>query len=82
MFETLPTDLKDFRVSFGATQHRMAQLMGMPLRSYQDIEAGANPVRPIHVKAALFAAIVLAAEGNGYRDLPFELGELVRQAGR
>jgi transcriptional regulator with XRE-family HTH domain len=49
-------DLKAFRTQLELTQQAMADAMGMPLRSYQDIEAGKNPVRPIHEAAAKYAA--------------------------
>lgn len=79
MFDALPTDLRTFRTSYGKTQVEMAEAMGLTLRGYQDIEGGRNPVRAIHVKAALFAALVFS-DGNGGRDnLPLDLGELVRR---
>ena len=49
-------ELRRFREALGATQATMAKAMGMPLRSYQDIEAGKNPVRPVHEAAAKRAA--------------------------
>lgn len=57
-------DLKALRESLGITQTTMATAMGMPLRSYQDIEGGKNPVRPIHVCAAKWANIKLASTGE------------------
>ena len=79
MFDTLPTDLKTFRNAYGKTQAQMAEAMGMALRSYQDIEAGQNPVRPIHIKAALFAALTFADGTGGCDKLPFDIGQLVRR---
>ncbi len=61
-------DLKSFRENLGATQIEMATAMGMPLRSYQDVEAGRNPVRPIHVCAARWANIKLSSGGNAPLD--------------
>lgn len=52
-------DLKSFRLSIGVTQSKMAEAMGMPLRSYQDIESGKNPVRGVHIAAAKWAEISL-----------------------
>jgi len=60
----------------------MADGMGMPLRSYQDVESGKNPHRPIHEKAACWAAVVFAADGRGYDDLPFPIGEIVGRAAK
>lgn len=82
MLTTMAAKLKEIREGHGKTQQQMADAMGMPLRSYQDIEGEKNPVRPIHMKAAAFAQIVFAAEGRGYDDLPFDLGELVARAAR
>lgn len=82
MYDALLYPLKEFRQTLDVTQAQMAEAMGMPLRSYQDIEAGINPVRPIHVKAAQFAAIVFASNGRGRDVLPIELQTLVDQAGR
>ena len=50
-------DLKAHRMSLNLTQQEMATAMGMPLRSYQDIEAGKNPVRPVHEAAANLSLI-------------------------
>lgn len=61
-------DLKELRESLGITQTIMATAMGMPLRSYQDIEGGKNPVRPIHVAAAKWANVKLASTGECQLD--------------
>jgi DNA-binding XRE family transcriptional regulator len=84
MFDTLPAPLKSLRTeTLKKTQAEMADAMGMSLRGYQDIEADdKNPVRAIHVKAALFAMIQFAADDGGYNALPFDLGELVRRAAK
>ncbi|MDX3973278.1 helix-turn-helix transcriptional regulator [Shinella sp.] len=75
-------DLKATRTDVGLTQQQMADAMGMPLRSYQDIEAGKNPVRPIHIKAASWALVENASKGGGYNALPVEIGEIVVKAAR
>lgn len=66
-------DLKAHRISLNLTQQEMAQAMGMPLRSYQDIEAGKNPVRPIHEAAANYAAYVIRTKDRvkGTKPLHF-----------
>jgi len=83
MFDDLfgPTTLAELRKLLGVTQREMADAMGMPFRSYQDIEKGPNPVRPIHVNAAAFAAIKFAAAEGG-PSLPYELGRIVKQAAK
>lgn len=68
-----PTDLSDIRAiraDLGISQSAMADLMGMPLRSFQAIEAGENPQRPIHVRAAWWAIMIYAAQNGGRRHLP------------
>lgn len=63
-------DLKAHRLSLNLTQQEMAQAMGMPLRSYQDIEAGKNPVRPVHEAAANYAAYVIRTKDRPKGDKP------------
>ncbi|MBB5664759.1 transcriptional regulator with XRE-family HTH domain [Rhizobium leguminosarum] len=57
-------DLKAQRLSLNLTQQEMALAMGMPLRSYQDIESGKNPVRPVHEAAANYAAYVIRTKAR------------------
>jgi len=77
--ETAMLNLKVTRGTLGVTQHEMAEAMGMPIRSYQDIEGGKNPVREVHVKAAMFAAIVLATRSvSGANRLPEEAFDAVK----
>lgn len=71
--------LSQIRNGIGVTQQQMADAMGMPLRSYQDIEAGKNPVRPIHLQAAAFAMVTMLAQGKVEWDrLPWHVQEAVR----
>ncbi len=48
-------DLLAMRKELGLTQAEMADRMGVPFRTYQDLEAGKSAVRPIHLKAAEYA---------------------------
>lgn len=50
-------ELRELRKMLRLSQAQMAQRMGMPLRSYEDIEAGRNPVRPVHQRAATFVLL-------------------------
>lgn len=68
-------DLQALRAGLKATQSEMATQMGMPLRTYQDIEGGKNPVRPIHEVAAFGAAVLIYINKAGAVELP----ELYRQ---
>jgi transcriptional regulator with XRE-family HTH domain len=73
-------DLKARRIEMGLTQKEMATAMGMPLRSYQDLEFNKNPIRPIHEKASNWALVEHAAKTTGYSALPVEIGEIVIRA--
>ncbi|MDR9781608.1 helix-turn-helix domain-containing protein [Rhizobium redzepovicii] len=48
-------ELAAMRKELGLTQADMADRMGVPFRTYQDLEAGKSAVRPIHLKAAAYA---------------------------
>lgn len=48
------------RKSLELTQIEMAEIMGMKMRAYQEIEAGRSPVREIHRLAAERGALHLA----------------------
>lgn len=54
--------LKKLRSLTPLTQHGFAGAMGVPLRTYEDLESGRTPLRPVHVKAAQWAALETAAE--------------------
>lgn len=64
------SDLKAFRNELGLTQAEMADKMGMPLRSYQDIEGDKNPVRPVHMAAARYARWAINEEKRLKSTLP------------
>jgi len=49
-------NLKEFRTARGFSQQQMATAMGMPLRTYEDLEAGRAALRPVHVNAARYSA--------------------------
>lgn len=73
-------ELRGIRAGLNISQAKMADCMGLPLRTYEDIEAGRAKVRPVHLKAAYFAVIEFAAEHNGYSDLPPDLAQIVLKA--
>lgn len=73
--------LAELRERLQVTQTEMATKMGMPLRSYQDIENGRNPVRPVHLQAARFALLMFCADGKIlFDDLPWDVVETVNAA--
>jgi len=49
-------DLKQFRTARQLTQRQLADAMGMPLRTYEDLEAGRVELRPVHISAARYSA--------------------------
>jgi DNA-binding XRE family transcriptional regulator len=70
--------LSDYRKTFGATQAEMAVAMGLPYRTYQDIESGKVAFRLIHRQALDIALLNLAASRNTANLLPDHLKQLVR----
>ena len=73
-------DLKALRAQIGVTQAQMAEAMGMPFRSYQDVEAGVSKLRPVHIAAAKWGAIVLTADQKKAPALPSDMREIMREA--
>ncbi|WP_105430205.1 helix-turn-helix transcriptional regulator [Neorhizobium sp. T6_25] len=73
-------DLKIMRNQIGVTQVAMAEAMGMPLRSYEDVESGKSATRPIHIAAAKWAAIKIKATGKSDNPLPSDVAEMARHA--
>jgi transcriptional regulator with XRE-family HTH domain len=54
--------LADLRSKLGLTQTDFASRMGVPFRTYQDIEAGISKLRSVHIAAAERAALAYAVE--------------------
>jgi DNA-binding XRE family transcriptional regulator len=48
-------NMKAFRANLGLSQSELADKMGLPLRTYQDIESGKSPVKRVHQAAARYA---------------------------
>ncbi|WP_112959955.1 helix-turn-helix domain-containing protein [Agrobacterium tumefaciens] len=73
-------DLKTLRNGAALTQAEFAEAMGVPLRTYENLESGSTPTRPVHLNAAYWGLIKLAHQsGRGLGFLPFEIGEIVRK---
>lgn len=70
-------DLKTLRTDMGVSQKAMALAMGLPLRTYEDIEAGRSALRPVHRAAACFAAMDMAEKAGTPEKLPGFLRGLV-----
>jgi hypothetical protein len=67
-------ELEAIRASLGVTQPVFSQLMGVPLRTYEDLAAGKAAVRDVHVAAARYAALRFAAQTTiPWEKLPEEV---------
>lgn len=76
-----PKTLEELRKGAALTQAEFANAMGVPFRTYQDLEQGKTTVRPVHMMAAYWALVTLAANSEkGICFLPGEIGAIVRQA--
>lgn len=72
--------LEDIRHGLQQNQRQMAALMGVPLRTYEDLEAGRSTVRPIHLSAARYAAILVAATKPANISIPAEVSDAISTA--
>jgi hypothetical protein len=50
--------LKSVRKGLGFTQAVMADEMGVPLRTYEDLECGKSGLRTVHMNAVGFAVLM------------------------
>jgi transcriptional regulator with XRE-family HTH domain len=74
-------ELKTLRKSVGASHRNFADSMGVPLRTYEDLESGKSQVRPVHLNAARWAVISLTCfQSSGFLFMPNELLDRVRQS--
>lgn len=63
-------DLKELRQSTKLTQANFAAMMGVPTRTYEDLEAGRSEVRQIHINAALWAVLTCFSVDMPIAELP------------
>jgi DNA-binding XRE family transcriptional regulator len=73
-------ELLKLRDSLDATQTEMAAAMGVPLRTYQDIETGISKFRPIHERAAAWAVISLALANDKTEVIPAPIADMLKSA--
>jgi DNA-binding XRE family transcriptional regulator len=59
------TEMQDLRKALRLTQEQMARAIGMPLRTYQALENGTNPVKDYYLKAARYAAQEWVCQHHG-----------------
>ena len=72
--------IADYRKMAGVTQAEMAAQMQVPLRTYEDIEAGKVTFRPLHQTAAAMALIRIAAARGDASFLPAGIKQTLRLA--
>lgn len=72
--------LRELRTMVGATQSQFADRMGVKLRTLEDLEAERAGLRPVHMKAAQFAAIEFVMDRGGFDKLPVDLRNFIRSA--
>lgn len=75
------SELKSLRELTHLTQLGFATEMGVPFRTYQDLEGGKSAVRQIHINAAKWALVKLAAsETVPTLCLPKDVADTIRAA--
>ncbi|WP_337183842.1 helix-turn-helix transcriptional regulator [Shinella sp.] len=73
--------LKAIREATHLSQRAFADSMGVPLRTYEDLEGGKTTVRPVHLNAARWALVqLLAGDDVGLVSTPDDLAEIIRNA--
>lgn len=71
--------LKELRGELGLSQAVMADKMGVPLRTYEDLEAGRSKVRPVHMRAAMMAGLIMAEATNNPGLIPHEARNMIER---
>lgn len=66
----------------GVTQARMAELMELPTRTYEDIESGKTKYRGVHKVAAKMALVHVAVEKGDPSIIPMSMWPLIAKAGK
>ncbi|PND29055.1 helix-turn-helix domain-containing protein [Sinorhizobium sp. M4_45] len=72
--------LKQLRNWVPLTQAAFAEEMGVPLRTYEDLETGKTAVRPVHIQAGKWAVLKTTADGIKGAHLPNELADVAAKA--
>lgn len=73
--------LKALRDATHMTQRDFAKSMGLPLRTYENLESGRVDVRLVHLNAARWAIVHLKADDDiGLVDVPDDIALVVERA--
>lgn len=75
-------ELHRLRLAVMTTQATMAEHMGVPIRTYEDLENGKSTIRPIHLNAARWACVSIQAAGLAAKAiLPEDMEATIENAG-
>jgi transcriptional regulator with XRE-family HTH domain len=70
-------ELEKLRQKIGLTQAGMAEIMGISVPGYEELEAGRMRVKDLHLFAARHAAIKRAINLNKTHELPQDLRDML-----
>lgn len=72
-----PAELKEIRTLMRCTQSAMADLVGLSLRGYEELEAGRTEIRRIHENAVKWAQMLTGFNFGKFELLPQEAQSLI-----
>lgn len=74
-------NLKTLRAATGLSQKQFADAMGVPLRTYENLEGGLVAVRPVHLNAAKWAVLSLKSNDTfGLIDVSEDMHLIIERA--
>lgn len=74
-------ELKDLRTRASMNQREFAMAMGVPLRTYENLENGRSEVRQIHLNAARWALVkALASDWTGLVVSGSPIADVIKKA--
>ncbi len=74
-------ELKALRKSTALPQRDFAIEMGVPLRTYENLESGSTAVRQVHLNAAKWAVVtILSIDDIGMTSVSREIKEIITKA--
>lgn len=82
MLAKMHEQLKEIRMQTGLVQKAFALEMGVPLRTYENLESGRSEVRQVHLNAAKWALLMMISEDDviGITKTPPEFREIITKA--
>ncbi|MDH6294659.1 helix-turn-helix domain-containing protein [Agrobacterium fabrum] len=74
-------ELKALRNAAHLNQRQFAAVMGVPLRTYENLESGRVDVRLVHINAAKWAIVeLLSGDDLGFVTAPDDIAVIIEQA--